>query len=72
MAEVTSLIGTLGWPIVCCLLMMKYITTQDTKRAEERKLEREAHQKEMEAITSAINANTLVLESLKERLGAGE
>lgn len=69
MAEVTSLIGTLGWPIVCCLIMMKYVAHQDDKRTEERKQEREAHQKEMEAITNAINANTIVLESLKEKLG---
>lgn len=69
MNEVLQAISTVGYPISSCLLLMWYVWKQGNTQREERQSERDAHQKEMEAITAAINANTLVLESLKERLG---
>lgn len=67
--EITSLVGSVGWPIVSSLLLMWYVNQINLRWTNERDIERQAHSKEMEAITSAINANTVVLEALKEKIG---
>ena len=72
MNEVLNMVATVGWPIASCLMCMWFIYHNSKATAEEREKEREAHEKEMEAITAAINANTVVLEALKERIGGVE
>lgn len=67
--EITNLVGSVGWPIVSSLLLMWYVNQINLRWTNERDIERQAHSKEMEAITSAINANTVVLEALKEKIG---
>lgn len=67
--EITSLVGSVGWPIVSSLLLMWYVNQINLRWTSERETERQSHSKEMEAITSAINANTVVLEALKEKIG---
>lgn len=67
--EITSLVGSVGWPIVSSLLLMWYVNQINLRWTNERDIERQSHSKEMEAITSAINANTVVLEALKEKIG---
>ena len=67
--SVVSLISTIGFPIVCCLMMgwyVKYIS--DANRAEIDKIN-ERHRAEMAEVTTAINNNTVALTKLCERLG---
>lgn len=57
-------ITTVGFPIVCCIIMMwyvKYVTDQN--REEIAKLN-DQHQQEMREVTQAINNNTLALTRL--------
>lgn len=77
MEQVTALIGQMGWPIASCVLVMWFAYQLVIRGEAERKEEREAHKKEMEAITQAINANTVaisnnaaILKVLEEKLNA--
>ena len=62
--EVITGISTLGFPIICCLLMMYYVKySTDNHREEVSKLNEE-HRKEMVEVTEALNNNTLALQKL--------
>lgn len=69
---IISAISTIGFPIVCCLVLgwyVKYIT--DKNREEINKLN-EQHKAEMTDVTQAINNNTLVMQKLIDSLGKDE
>lgn len=53
----TTLVGSLGFPIVACGAMF-YEMHQQTKR----------HAEEMEKVSDALNNNTLALTELKDKL----
>lgn len=55
---VTSLIGSLGFPIVACIFI--YIEMIKT---------RNNHKEEMDCMVEALNNNTRVLERLVDKLG---
>lgn len=55
--SVTSLIGSLGFPIVCCIAMFSMLNK-----------ERDAHKEEMSAVTEALNNNTLALQALTDKM----
>lgn len=55
--SVTSLIGSLGFPIVCCIAMFSMLNK-----------ERDAHKEEMGAVTEALNNNTLALQALTDKM----
>ena len=57
---ITSLIGSLGFPIVCCIYLLTYMNK-----------EREAHKQELDTIKDALNNNTLVLQKLVDRIDRG-
>lgn len=59
-ATVTSLIGTVGFPIVMCLLLWHRMEKQD-----------EQHKEEMNNITAALNNNTQALTELSTKLELG-
>ena len=62
--DVITGISTLGFPIICCLLMMYYVKySTDNHREEVSKLNEE-HRKEMVEVTEALNNNTLALQNL--------
>lgn len=62
--DVITGISTLGFPIICCLLMMYYVKySTDNHREEVSKLNEE-HRKEMTEVTEALNNNTLALQKL--------
>lgn len=62
--DVITGISTLGFPIICCLLMMYYVKySTDNHREEVTKLNEE-HRKEMTEVTEALNNNTLALQKL--------
>lgn len=58
---VGQLIGSLGFPIVMCLLLYYRMEKQD-----------EAHKEEMNKLTESVNNNTLALQQLSERLINGK
>ena len=57
MDSVTQLIASLGFPIVMCLLMFKYITDES-----------ENHKKEVDAMKDSLKENTVVLSDLKSMI----
>lgn len=65
---VTTIIATLGFPIVMCGAMawyVKYVT--DKHREEVDKLNKQ-HKEEMTEVTTALNNNTLALQKLCDML----
>ena len=52
-------IANYGFPIVMCLILIKYMNNTNNK-----------HQKEIKEITNALNGNTLVLQKLCDKLDA--
>ena len=57
----TTLIGSLGFPIACCIALFSYMTKQ-----------REEHKAEMEKMIEALNNNTLALNRLELKIGDEE
>lgn len=57
---ITQLVGSIGFPIVMCLLLYYKINTQD-----------EVHKLEMDKITEAVNNNTKALTELVTKLSIG-
>lgn len=53
-----QLVGSLGFPIACCIALFSYMTKQ-----------REEHKQEMEKMTEALNNNTLALNRLELKIG---
>lgn len=62
---IVSLIGSLGFPIVMCLILIKYMTEiqQDNKETIEKL--NEAHKQETDSLKESLNNNTTVLTQLK-------
>lgn len=56
-STLTSLIGTIGFPIVMCLLLWKRMEKQD-----------EQHEEEMTKMMDALNNNTKALTELSVKL----
>lgn len=54
---ITTLIGTVGFPIVMCLLMFKQLRDSDTK-----------HSEEISKMSEAINNNTIAITKLVDAL----
>lgn len=52
--DITTAISSIGFPIVCCIVMFKYLEK-----------ERESHKAEIDNMTSALNENTKVLIELR-------
>lgn len=55
---VTQLVGSLGFPIVCCGALFWYLVK-----------EKDAHKKEMEELRKSIEANTTAINLLCQHLG---
>ncbi len=55
---ITSLIGSLGFPIVACIAMFWKMNKQD-----------ELHKEEIEKVTVALNNNTIALTKLVDKVG---
>lgn len=58
---VTQLIGSLGFPIVCCGALFWYLVK-----------EKDAHKKEMAELQKSVEANTTAINSLCQHLGGGK
>ncbi len=57
MDSVTQLIASLGFPIVMCLLMFKYMQEESDN-----------HRKEVDALKESLKENTVVLSDLKSMI----
>lgn len=53
LSGIVQIISTVGFPIVMCLILMKYMTASDAK-----------HESEVSHLTDTIDANTKVLTEL--------
>lgn len=58
---VTQLVGSLGFPIVCCGALFWYMVK-----------EKDAHKEEMEELRKSVEANTNAINSLCQHLGGGK
>lgn len=56
--EIIQLVGSLGFPIVCCVALFWRMIKSD-----------EQHKEEMDKISTSLNNNTEALLKLTERLG---
>ena len=54
---ITSMVGSLGFPIVMCIIMIKLIFTME-----------ESHKEEIDALKESLNNNTNVLTRLETML----
>lgn len=68
--EVMTAITTVGFPIVMCLACAWYIKYTNDKQREEVNRLNDQHAAEMNAVTQAINNNTIAITRLTERLDA--
>lgn len=59
-ATISQLIGTLGFPIVCCGAMFWLVVRKDTQHAEE-----------IAAMKAAIDNNTIALIKLTDKIDSG-
>lgn len=53
-SQITTVIGTLGFPIAACCYLFYYLNK-----------ERESHKEEIDGIKNVINENNKILEALK-------
>ena len=64
-------ITSVGFPIVCCVIMMYYIKYRDEVSRLDIQHVIDQHKEEMSEITEAIHNNTLVIQKLIDILNAG-
>lgn len=57
---VTQLVGSLGFPIVCCGALFWYLVK-----------EKDAHKEEIEELRKSVEANTTAINLLCQHLGGG-
>ena len=65
---ITTLIGSVGFPIVACIAMgwyVKYQTDQNNKEVENMRKE---HKEEVQKMTEAINNNTVAMQKLVDKI----
>ena len=62
--EILTLIGSYGFPIIACIGMAWYVKYQTDQNREDLKKINDAHEKEMDKITEALNNNTIAIHDL--------
>lgn len=61
-------VATVGFPIVCCGVLMYYQKYTRDKDSEQLKQLSESHTEEIKTMADALNNNTIVLQKLCDRL----
>lgn len=64
LATITQVIGTLGFPIACVIILFWYVYQRDKAEKEER----EMHAQEVAELKDAIMNNTVVMQKLVDKL----
>jgi hypothetical protein len=67
-ATLTSLISSIGFPIVACMAMGHYVKYITDKNNANIAAMTEAHKQETESFVTALNNNTLALQKLSDML----
>lgn len=65
-------VASVGFPIVCCVIMMYYIKYREDASRDEIQHITDQHRQEMSEITEAIHNNTVVIQKLIDILNSGE
>lgn len=68
---ITTMIGTLGFPIACVIAMFVREGKDAEARREERRIEREARAEEADKWTTALNNNTAAIRELVDYIRGG-
>ena len=68
----TTIITTVGFPIVACGAMGWYVKYISDRHCKEVQQLNEQHQEEMKQVTEALNNNTLALQKLCDKIGGDE
>lgn len=69
MTEVVQMISSVGFPIVCCLLMFYYIKSVTANFQSQLTDIMKSHKEETKSMETALNNNTLALQKLSDKLG---
>lgn len=67
-ADISQLISTIGFPIVCVIGMAWYIYVSNKSQREDIKSLNEQHKQEMNQVVEALNNNTVAFAKLYEKL----
>lgn len=67
-ATIAQLIGSLGFPVVCVIILFWYVYHRDKADQEERQM----HKEEVFELRNAITNNTLVMQKLVDKLSPNE
>lgn len=68
---ITTMIGTLGFPIACVIALFIREGKDAEARREERRIEREARAEETDKWTQALNNNTAAIRELVDYIRGG-
>lgn len=68
---VINAVATVGFPIVCCGVLMYYQKYTRDKDYEQLKQLEQSHAEEMKTMADALNNNTVVLQKLCDKLDSG-
>lgn len=69
LTNILTAISTVGFPIVCCLLLGWYVKTQNESNQKQLDEIRKDHKEEVSKMVEALNNNTLVLRQILDKLG---
>lgn len=65
---ITTLIGSVGFPIVACIAMGWYVKYQTDQNSKEVENMRKEHKEEVQKMTEAINNNTIAMQKLVDKI----
>lgn len=65
---ITTLIGSVGFPIVACIGMGWYVKYQTDQNNNEVESMRREHKEEVQKMTEAINNNTVAMQKLVDKI----
>lgn len=68
---VINAVATVGFPIVCCGVLMYYQKYTHDNDSEQLKQLSQSHTEEMNTMANALNNNTVVLQKLCDKLDSG-
>lgn len=69
---IASLVSSIGFPIVCCGILMYYVKYTRDKDSEKISNIEAQHKEETDKLTEALNNNTVVIQRLCDYLAKGD
>lgn len=68
MSTIIQVIGSLGFPIACCIYLFYSMQKERDANAVQREADRAEHKLEMDKMTEALHNNTIVIQKLVDTL----